>query len=154
MRQESDEMEFIRRQAARREAGDERAWAGHGFDAETGGDGGFHHAFTRIADAGTAGVRDQRDLLPAPEPFDDLLAAFGLVELKIAQERLADAEMFQQLPGMPRVLGGNHVALAQDTKRAERDVLQVANPRGHEAKRAGGERWPRSGPRLTSTRIW
>jgi len=48
--------------------------------------------------------------------------------------------MFQQLPGMPRVLGGDHVALAQDAERAERDVLKVANRRGHEVKRAGRER--------------
>ena len=49
--------------------------------------------------------------------------------------------MFQQLPGMPRILGGDHVALAQDAERAERDVLEVANRRGHEVKRAGGEWW-------------
>ncbi len=48
--------------------------------------------------------------------------------------------MFEQLPGMPRVLGGDHVALAQDAQRAQRDVLQVANRRGDEVKRAGGER--------------
>src|ERR1035441_10012319 len=96
-------MKLLRRQPARGEAGDERARTGHRFHAETGGDGGFHHALTGIADAGTAGVRDQRDLLAAPEPLDDLLAAPGLVELEIAQQRLADAEVLEQLPRMPRV---------------------------------------------------
>ena len=63
-----------------------------------------------------------------------------LVELEIAQQRLGDAEMFEQLAGMPRVLGGDDVTLAQDAERAERDVLEVANRRGDEVKRAGGER--------------
>ena len=41
---------------------------------------------------------------------------------------------------MPRVLGGDDVTLAQDAERAEGDVLEVANRRGDEVKRAGGER--------------
>ena len=48
--------------------------------------------------------------------------------------------MPEQLPGAARVLGGHHVALAQHAQRAQRDVLQVANRRGHEVKRAGGKR--------------
>ena len=48
--------------------------------------------------------------------------------------------MLEQLSGAARVLGGNHIALAQDAERAERDVLQVANRRGNEVKRAGSER--------------
>ena len=140
VRQETDEMKFSRRQTARREPGNKRARTSHGLHAKSGGYGGAHHAFAGVADAGTAGVRDQRNFLAASETFDDLFAAFGLIELEIAQERFGDAKMFQQLPGMTRVLGGNHVALAQDAQRAERDVLEIANRRGDEVKRAGRER--------------
>ena len=140
VRQKTDEMEFIRRQAARRERGYERARTRHGLDSKTGGDGGFDDALARIADAGTAGIRDQRDFLAAPETVNDFLAALGLVKLEITQKRSGDSEMLEQLPGAARVLGGDHVALAQDAQRAERDVLQVANRRGDEVKRAGSER--------------
>ena len=76
----------------------------------------------------------------APETFDDLLAAPRFVELEIAQHGFADAEMFEQLAGMPRVFGSDDIALAQDAERAERHVLKVPNRRGHEVKRAGSER--------------
>src|ERR1035438_1402012 len=104
VRQETDEMKFSRRQTARREPGNKRARTSHGLHAKSGGYGGAHHAFAGVADAGTAGVRDQRNFLAASETFDDLFAAFGLIELEIAQKRFGDAKMFQQLPGMTRVL--------------------------------------------------
>ena len=109
-------------------------------DAEAGGNGGFDHTFARITDAGTAGVRDERDFLAAPETLDDFFAAPRLVELKIAQERFADAKVFEELAAVARVLGGDDIALAQDAQRAKRDVFEIANWRGHEVKRAGSER--------------
>ena len=48
--------------------------------------------------------------------------------------------MLEQLSGAARVFGGDHVALAQDAQRAQRDVLQVDNRRGDEVMRAGSER--------------
>ena len=44
--------------------------------------------------------------------------------------------MFQQLPGVARILGGDDVALAQHTQRAQRDVLEVANGRGNQIQGA------------------
>src|SRR5208282_5361843 len=97
-------MKFVRRQTARRERGDERARAGDGLDAQTGGDGGFDDAFARIADTGAARVGGQRDFFAAPEAFDDFLRAFGFVELEIAEERFGDSKVLEQLPGAARVL--------------------------------------------------
>ena len=77
---------------------------------------------------------------PRAEPFDDFLAAPGLVELEIAQQRFGDAEMLQQLAGVARVLGGDDVALAQHAQRAQRDVLKIADGRGNEVKRARSQR--------------
>ena len=53
------------------------------------------HAFARIADTRTAGVGDQRDLLPTTQPFDDFFAPPGFIELEITEQRLGDPEMFQ-----------------------------------------------------------
>src|SRR5271155_4378385 len=49
--------------------------------------------------------------------------------------------MLEQLSRAPRVLGGDHVALAQNAQRAQRDVLKVADGRSDEIKSAGGEWW-------------
>ena len=94
MREKADEMKFFGRQATCRKSGDECARAGHGFHAEAGGNGGFDDAFAGIADAGTAGVRDQRDFLAAPETFNDFLAALGvpgLVQAALAAYFMASA---------------------------------------------------------------
>jgi len=61
--------------------------APHRFNAQTRRNRRLYHAFTGIADARTAGIRDQRDFLTAPEAFDDFLAAFCLVELEITEQR-------------------------------------------------------------------
>ena len=140
VRQKTDEVEFVRRQATGGERRDQCARPRHRFDAEARRNRRLDYTFAGIADAGTAGIRDQRDFFAAPETFDDFLAASGFVELKIAEQRFGDAEMLQQSPGVARVLGGGDVALAQHAQRAQRDVLEVANGRGDEVKRPGYER--------------
>ncbi len=52
--------------------------------------------------------------------------------------------MLQQSPGVARVLGGDDVALAQHAQRAQRDILEVANGRGDEVKRARSQ-WGQCG---------
>ena len=80
------------------------------------------------------------------EAFDDFLAAPGFVELKIAEQRLGDAEMFEQLSRVARVLGGDHVAFLQYAQRVQGDVLEVADGRGDQIKRARHERWQLHAP--------
>src|SRR5437867_2878548 len=109
-------------QAAGGERRDERARAWHRLDAQARRARGTHDAFAGIADAGTARVGDEGDAVAAPEPFEDFLAAAGFVEGEATDQRLADPEVLQQLAGAPGVFGGDDVALAQDTQRAQRDV--------------------------------
>ena len=45
-----------------------------------------------------------------------------------------DSEMFQQNPGMPRVLGGDKIDIAQNFECAQRDVAQVPDRRGDDGK--------------------
>ena len=54
--------------------------------------------------------------------------------------------MFQQLSRVARVLGGDHVAFLQDAQCAQGDVLEVADGRGDQIKRARHERWRLHGP--------
>ena len=63
----------------------------------------------------------------------------GFIEFVAAHEGLLDFEMFQQLAGTSGVLGGYHVAFAQGSQSAQSDILEVANGRGNEVKRAGLE---------------
>ena len=137
VRQKTDEMKFVRRQSAGRQRGDQRAGAGHGFDAEAGGDGGFDHALAGIADARAAGVGDQRDLFAAPQSLDDFFAAFGFVELEIAEQRFGNFEVLEQLARAARVFRRDHVAFLEHAQRAQGDVLEIADRRGDEIKRAG-----------------
>ena len=41
---------------------------------------------------------------------------------------------------MPRILGGDHVALTQHAERTQSDILKIADGRGNQIQRAGGER--------------
>ena len=98
-------------------------------------------ALAGVADRWTASVGDERHRLAALKPFENLPAAAGFVELEITQQRLAETEMFQQLPGSPRVLRRDHVAVFEGPQSAQRDVLQIADRRGDQVKGAGLERW-------------
>ena len=127
MRQETDEMKFIGRQSAGSERGDQGTRAGDRLDPEACGNGRLDDPFARIADARCAGISDQRDLLTAPESFEDFLSAFGFVELKIAEQWFGDVKMFQQPAAMPRVFRSDHIAFAQNPQRARGDVLEIAD---------------------------
>src|SRR5436190_23796111 len=67
--EKTDEMEFLCRQSTGRERGYESARPWNRFDAEACGDGCFDDAFTGIADAGAAGVRDKGHFLTTAETF-------------------------------------------------------------------------------------
>ena len=133
-------MKLVRRQAAGRQRCDERARTRDSFDTLPRRHRRTHDALAGVADARCARIRDERDLLAALQPFNYLLGALGLVELEVAEERLADFKMFQQLPRAARVLRRHHVALPQHAQGAQRDVLQVADGRGNQIERAGNQR--------------
>src|SRR5258708_26188357 len=112
---------------ARRQRRPQRAGTGRRVDAKPRPQRRLHRALARIADAGTARVGDERHGLAAAQPGDDSFAAFGLVELKIAEQWLRDLKTFQQLSGAPRVLGRHHVAFLERAQGPQRDILQVAD---------------------------
>ena len=51
----------------------------------------------RVGDAGHSGVRNDRDIFSVLHPFDDRFPAFAKVVLMVADERLFDVEIIEQL---------------------------------------------------------
>ena len=45
------------------------------------------------------------------------------------EQRLVDAEVLHEPPGIARVLGGNQIDGAQDFERAKRDVAEITDGR-------------------------
>jgi hypothetical protein len=62
--------------------------------------------------------------------FNQLHGSRRFVVLVIADHRLGDLKVIQQLARLAGVFAGHHVALAQHAHSAQRDVLQVADRRG------------------------
>ena len=58
------------------------------------------------------------------------------IVLVIADERLMNFEMIEQLQGVPRIFAGDLVDFLQNAQRAQRDVFQIADGRGHEVEAA------------------
>ena len=69
-------MDFVGRQTAGGESSDEGARSGNGFNAMAGGECGADDSLAGIADAGSAGVGDERDFLALGEALDDVFAPF------------------------------------------------------------------------------
>src|SRR5690242_9559206 len=112
-REEAHEMKLIRRQAAGGQRGYQRAGARHWLDPKACGESGSHDPLAWIADAGRAGVRDQRHLFPALQPREDFFAAFGFVEFEMANQRFRDLEMLQQLACPARIFCCDDIAFTQ-----------------------------------------
>ena len=85
-----------------------------------------------IADAGQAGVGDDGDAFAGGEFFDQLRGAPRFVVFVIADERLVDLEVPEQIPGVPRVFAGDEIDALEHLQRAQRDVPEIADGSGDE----------------------
>ena len=131
------------------------AAAGHGTrHAERSGDaagtgqrqhaqtGGAHHggqAGARVAHARGAGVTHIGHALALLQPGQHGLGRLGLVVLVHGQQLcagLVDAVGAQQALGVARVFAGQGVGQLQHMQRAQRDVGQIADGRGHHVQGA------------------
>src|SRR2546427_11621157 len=101
MRQETEEMEFMRLQTTGGQSGDERARPWHRLDPKARSNGCLHHSLTRITNAGCPRISHQCHLLAASQALEKFLTAFGFIEFEIAQQRLGNIKVFQQLAQAP-----------------------------------------------------
>lgn len=136
----ADEVEFGGRQTAGGKSRDQGTRARDGLDAETGGARGAHDTFARVANAGAAGIGNERDALALAQAFEDFTGSARFVEAEVTQERFVKLEMLEQSGGVAGVFGGDDVTLFEGAQGAERDVLEIANRGGHEVKRSGDQR--------------
>jgi hypothetical protein len=87
-----------------------------------------------VADPRQAGVGDESDVSPGGEVFDEFGGAARFVVFVVADERLRDREMAQEISGMARVFAGDDVGALQHLQRAERDVAESPDGRGDEGE--------------------
>ena len=151
MRQEADEVEFPRWQAAGGQRSNQRCRTGHRFDPQPGFERRSDHTFTRVANAGAAGISNQRDFFAGAQPGKDFLAPSGFIELKIADEGFGDFEMFEELACPACVFSRDQIAFLKSAQRAKRDILEVANWCRDQIKRTG-RKWRRSGSHRRESR--
>ena len=78
---------------------------------------------------GGAGVANQSDILPLAQQREQMLLPQLLIMFKVADHRLFDTEMIQQLHGHARILGGDKIHRLQRFDRAGRYIAHVADRR-------------------------
>ena len=94
-----------------------------------------HHIRARIGNARRARIGHQCARFAVSQTGDQGFAACALIVLMIADLRLIQAEMGQQLRGDAGILGGNEVRLAQYLHGAFADIGKVADGRGDQIQR-------------------
>jgi hypothetical protein len=87
-----------------------------------------------IADARKSRIGDDGDMFARSELLDELGSAAGFIVLVIADERLADLVMAQEVSGVPGILAGDDVRALQRLERAQGDVPEIPNGRSDERK--------------------
>ncbi len=101
---------------------------------------------------GRAGVTYQCDA----RPFLDADHQFGspgqLIVFMVADGRLADSIMLQQFGGLPSVLAGDNVHFAEQSQRADGDVLQVPDWRGNHIEGSEASTAVETGPAIGAHR--
>ena len=81
-----------------------------------------------VGETRSTGIGDESDVPAAVHLADQLCGLATVVELGVAGQMLrADFVLAQQDLRVPRVLARDHVHLLQDPKRAQRDILEIAD---------------------------
>ena len=87
-----------------------------------------------IADAGKPRVGDDGDVFSGGEFFDEFGGAARFVVLVVADERLADFKVREQMPAVPGVFARDQIHRLQNLQRAERDVAEISDGCGDEVE--------------------
>ena len=96
----------------------------------------------RIGHARHPGLADHRHPLAGAQHTGDLVGALGLVALEVRDHpargvaRPQRVDVGEQEPRGTRVLGRDEIRLAQDARRAQRQVLEVADRRADDEQGA------------------
>ena len=77
-----------------------------------------HKAIAWIRNAGSARIRNQRDRSSAANLFPQLRGLLLFIEVVIADERLLDAEVVQELQSLTRVFTGDEIGALRSASSA------------------------------------
>ena len=136
-RQKPSKVKCVGRQTRSRQRRHDRRRAWHRLDRNPELEGGLHQPVSGIGKKGHAGIRYERDRLPATQPFGQCPALRRFVVLVVARGRRLDAIVFEQFARLPRVFTGDPVSLAEHPDRPIGDVFQVPDGCGHYVEQAG-----------------
>ena len=136
-RQEAGEREARGAGVARHaQRGDRAAGARQRHHAVAGGGHHLHQHRARVGDGRRAGVADVGHALARGQARAHLRGAGALVVLVQRQQRLFQAEMAQEGAAGARILAADDVGQRERVQRAQADVGEVADGRGHHVEAA------------------
>ncbi len=83
-------------------------------------------------------VAHQRNLRALLQRHDQLRRARHLIVFMVADQRLVNVVVSEQLHGVARVFAGDLVGFLQDSQRPKRDVFEISDRRPDKIKAAAG----------------
>lgn len=83
----------------------------------------------RVADKRRAGIGNKRDRLAICESRNKFGDAGAFIVLMHRHKRRRNTEMREQFSGVPRVFGRNHINRFEYSRRAWREILEIADRR-------------------------
>ena len=135
--QKSLKGETARGKAGHTQRGNGGAWARDGTDWNAIGNTKCDHILARIGNGGRARIGHQRAGFAGEQPRKNFLPGLCPVVIVVADERLVDAQVVEQLQGDACVLGTDEIGILQRLPHAGGNVLEVSNGSGNQIKRAG-----------------
>ena len=137
LRQESFETETIAGQAAGDESRHEGCGAGQTLHFDSTRHGRTNQEEAGVANGGRTGIADERHLLARFETGSEGLGCLVLIKFVVAHQWNADVVVLQQDTTGARVFGEYEVDRFQNSKRAQRDVFEIADGGGNEIEHGG-----------------
>ncbi|MDB6153544.1 MAG: hypothetical protein JWL90_1997 [Chthoniobacteraceae bacterium] len=132
--QKSPEMESLGWEPGTNERGQDRRRPGQDGVGNRAFDARPQEPMPRIGNARHARIGDDGDLFSQLEAGKQFLGPARFVMSMIAQKRLFDLKMTQQIAGVPGIFRRDDVDKFEGLKRPQRDVPEIADRRGNEVK--------------------
>ncbi len=136
-RKEAAEAKRVGGQPAGHQRRQERRGAGNRHHANVMADRQRHQPIAGIAHAGRSGIGDQRNVVTVFQVHHQFGRSRQLVVFVIADRRLLDAVVVEQLDGLPGIFAGDQVHFLQRVQSAQSNVFEIADGSADKVEGAG-----------------
>jgi putative FmdB family regulatory protein len=136
-RKKTDEEKLFVRQARSGKGSEQRGWAGDRYDGNVVAEAESDQAMAWIGDERHAGVADESDFRALFQREHQFGRAGQFVVFVVADQRLVNVVVGEELLGVARILARDLVHFLEDAQGAKRDVLEIADRRSDEIQAAG-----------------